>query len=460
MPSDRAQDRAPGTPEVEVLAALAEAVVAANADAPSSWMPVEEALVCAASDPTIPPGARQRLVDALLILREAVSSGPAVVNEALGGLGKLVSELQLESRQNAPVEAARSLVRDQDTIGLFGDFLQESMDGLTQAEEALLAIDASGPDPEKTKVLYRVFHTIKGVAGFLELEEVISLGRETESLIRPARDGEKALEGALLEAVFAATAAMRRLLGQVRAAVEGSLEIRPDPTVAPLVGWIQAIAGGVFAPDSPAVPAAAPPVEPQPVERKEPPSPSVVRNQDTIDLIGDFLEEATDGLARADATLLAIEESGSDPEKTNALFRVFHTIKGVAGFLELTEIISVAHETESLLDQVREGEKALGGAVLRWSSPPPRPCASSSETCARRWRPAPRCGATRPCHRWLIGSGQCPRAPPLPRPHPRPHRRSPLASHRSNHRSRKLRGRPERSRTRSRGRRAPRSPPG
>ena len=43
----------------------------------------------------------------------------------------------------------------------------------------------------------------------------------------------------------------------------------------------------------------------------------------------------------------------------NAVFRVFHTIKGVAGFLALDDITRLAHTTESLLDLARKGDLML-----------------------------------------------------------------------------------------------------
>jgi two-component system chemotaxis sensor kinase CheA len=64
--------------------------------------------------------------------------------------------------------------------------------------------------------------------------------------------------------------------------------------------------------------------------------------------------EAREHLDRSDVQLLALEKTSDDGEAINAVFRGFHTIKGLAGFLELNEIREVAHETENLLDLVRQ----------------------------------------------------------------------------------------------------------
>ncbi len=48
-----------------------------------------------------------------------------------------------------------------------------------------------------------------------------------------------------------------------------------------------------------------------------------------------------------------------DPETMNAIFRLFHSMKGSAGFLELNNISHVAHAAESLLDLIRSGKIRL-----------------------------------------------------------------------------------------------------
>ncbi len=88
------------------------------------------------------------------------------------------------------------------------------------------------------------------------------------------------------------------------------------------------------------------------------------RDAETIALTGEFLQEAYEGVGQADEILLAAESDTADAEMVNGLFRVFHTIKGVAGFLELTEITSLAHDAETMLDKVRDGDLFLRGGVL------------------------------------------------------------------------------------------------
>jgi len=83
-----------------------------------------------------------------------------------------------------------------------------------------------------------------------------------------------------------------------------------------------------------------------------------------IGLIRDFVSEAREHLHNSDIHLLTIETSPHDIDALNAIFRAFHTIKGVAGFLALGEVQALAHESENLLDLARKGELVLTGGYV------------------------------------------------------------------------------------------------
>ncbi|HEY0469914.1 MAG TPA: Hpt domain-containing protein, partial [Polyangiaceae bacterium] len=95
-----------------------------------------------------------------------------------------------------------------------------------------------------------------------------------------------------------------------------------------------------------------------------PGEPVAERDAEMVELFADFAAESLEGLDRVDAILLAGEHSAPDSEQVNALFRVFHTIKGVSGFLNVSEVTRLAHVTEALLDQVRQGNLELAGEAL------------------------------------------------------------------------------------------------
>ena len=79
---------------------------------------------------------------------------------------------------------------------------------------------------------------------------------------------------------------------------------------------------------------------------------------------GALVQEARELLAAMEEALLEIESDGYNAQRVNAIFRAAHTIKGSAGLFGLDSLISFTHVVESLLDQVRNGEQVLDGAML------------------------------------------------------------------------------------------------
>lgn len=85
--------------------------------------------------------------------------------------------------------------------------------------------------------------------------------------------------------------------------------------------------------------------------------------QDT-DLLAGFIEEAFEHLESIEVNVLELEQSPDDMDIINNIFRPFHTIKGVSGFLNLKTINRLAHATENLLDDVRNGKHPMDSAVI------------------------------------------------------------------------------------------------
>ncbi|MBY0457935.1 MAG: chemotaxis protein CheA, partial [Gemmataceae bacterium] len=87
----------------------------------------------------------------------------------------------------------------------------------------------------------------------------------------------------------------------------------------------------------------------------------LLRNGDTL---GDFCTEAEEHLEAADRHMLALDADPTDREALNAVYRAFHTIKGVASMLELEAIRTLAHEAENLFGLARDGKVLLQGPAL------------------------------------------------------------------------------------------------
>jgi two-component system chemotaxis sensor kinase CheA len=167
---------------------------------------------------------------------------------------------------------------------------------------------------------------------------------------RAAEEAAALLEAVVLEEVSDPVAALAQLFAKVDAmqAVvrdgRASYEVFGEAAAADLIEVeVQAPTEVAAAPAAPAAP--------RPLEADD-------------SLLADFVTEAREHLDAADVNLLTIETDPAEEEALNAVFRAFHTIKGVAGFLALPDIQRLSHEAESLLDQARKHAVVLEGQTI------------------------------------------------------------------------------------------------
>ncbi len=82
------------------------------------------------------------------------------------------------------------------------------------------------------------------------------------------------------------------------------------------------------------------------------------------ELLSDFLLEAGEMLSDVDSKLMELEKRPNDSNLLNEVFRGFHTIKGGAGFLNATELVTLCHLTENLFDKLRNRELVLSAELM------------------------------------------------------------------------------------------------
>ena len=82
------------------------------------------------------------------------------------------------------------------------------------------------------------------------------------------------------------------------------------------------------------------------------------------DTVSGFLDEAGKHITTLNERLLAVEQGQIGAEAIAEMFRAAHSLKGAAGFLKLTDIATVTHRMESVLDQIRHGKMAFSNAAV------------------------------------------------------------------------------------------------
>ncbi len=76
-----------------------------------------------------------------------------------------------------------------------------------------------------------------------------------------------------------------------------------------------------------------------------------------------FFDEAADHLAVVEEGLLALEQRPDDRDLLNKIFRSAHSIKGGSGMFGFNAVAQFTHKMETLLDLLRNGQKAVSPAI-------------------------------------------------------------------------------------------------
>lgn len=82
------------------------------------------------------------------------------------------------------------------------------------------------------------------------------------------------------------------------------------------------------------------------------------------DILQDFLVEAGEILELLSEQLVELENNPDDKDLLNAIFRGFHTVKGGAGFLSLTELVDTCHGAENVFDILRNGQRSVSAGLM------------------------------------------------------------------------------------------------
>jgi two-component system chemotaxis sensor kinase CheA len=82
------------------------------------------------------------------------------------------------------------------------------------------------------------------------------------------------------------------------------------------------------------------------------------------DVIREFLVESYENLSRLDQELVELEKHPKDAALLASIFRTIHTIKGTCGFLAFSTLERITHQAESLLSQLRDGERELSPSLV------------------------------------------------------------------------------------------------
>ncbi|HHW2837392.1 TPA: chemotaxis protein CheA [Pseudomonas aeruginosa] len=183
------------------------------------------------------------------------------------------------------------------------DFLVEAGEILEQLSEQLVELESRPDDMDLLNAIFRGFHTVKGGAGFLQLNALVECCHIAENVFDILRKGERRVSSELMDVVLQALDTVNAMFDQVREQSE------PTPATPELLAALARLAEPEGA--EPAEPVQAPPAAVPPAEPAAPPeAPAQSASSDITD---DEFEQLLDALQGDEAPASSVAEAPAAP---------------------------------------------------------------------------------------------------------------------------------------------------
>jgi two-component system chemotaxis sensor kinase CheA len=260
-------------------------------------------------------------------------------------------------------------------LEILTEFIAEARELIDEVEPDILTLEKYiNDDPihnlpseavDHLNAVFRLFHSMKGGAGFLGLTNVVEATHTAETLLDKLRTGSVKLTFNHVDLLCkscdftkdaldfieehqndeGAAEASRKLIGLF--ADDSALEKKP-PAPSPEASFLAEDASAQPETDA---------------------APEINLDIDLADLVTPetrqkFLEEAGDLLQEVEEDLLRLADKPEDIEPVTRLFRNIHSFKGNCGFLGFADLEKLTHMQETLLGTIKSGSnKEVGKAA-------------------------------------------------------------------------------------------------
>jgi len=150
------------------------------------------------------------------------------VSETITTLQQLTEQI---SKGNKDIETTspkqdNPITIPQDDVPIVMEFINEAAEHIESSETALLKLESSPSDAEAINLIFRCFHTIKGTAGFLNLNDIVSLSHTAEELLDTVRKGELVLTPSVIDVVFESLDTLKTMMTDLKQAAENNKPLK------------------------------------------------------------------------------------------------------------------------------------------------------------------------------------------------------------------------------------------
>ena len=131
--------------------------------------------------------------------------------------GETAEVLSGEAASEAPA-AAKERVQDE---SLLRDFITEGLEYIGEIEMNILNLEQEPENKDYINAIFRPFHSVKGVASFLNLDAIRTLAHDLETLLDKARNEALPVTPELIDLILDGSDTLKAMIGQLRDVLEG-----------------------------------------------------------------------------------------------------------------------------------------------------------------------------------------------------------------------------------------------
>lgn len=262
------------------------------------------------------------------------------LNQDESFLEQVYSHLRkIESEDNNNIDAiieGHFNIIDDSYNEFFNEFVIEAKSHLESIENYTLQLENTTTQIEIIHIIFRDFHSIKGLAGFAGQVLIQRISHETETLLDKCRKENLIFNKNVVDLILKSVDFIKRIC-------EAPFTTKQQDFLECVYNHIKAMENEEIV-----------------IEAQN----EAIEEAVDDEFLQDFIVEATEHLENIESLVIDLEKNTSNEEIIHSMFRSFHTIKGLAGFVNQNLVQKIAHQTETLMDSCRKGKIEVSKEII------------------------------------------------------------------------------------------------
>lgn len=241
----------------------------------------------------------------------------------------------------------------EDMRDILHEFVVDSKEMLEDTEPLLVELEESY-DEEKINNIFRCFHSIKGGAGFLNLNSIQKITHSAETLLDLFRKGKLEFSSEHLDIMVTVCDQITSILNKVD---EKLTDEGFEAEIESICSSIDDVIRGKKPAPLPATRKQTSVAEEiKSDEVKEEPEVDEFEIPITDEMITQFVQEAESGFEKIEEIMLILEKFGFEQKLLDDAYRLIHSFKGNCGFMNFKDLEKISHRVETVFDGMKNKE--------------------------------------------------------------------------------------------------------